>query len=228
MAKSLAGDQELENMITAITCELYNYARFAKTDVQFIIRLMQKLIRDYYNPYVKNKVNALHNLPGVKVEDYVKIESDAIFDSCQDPFEDMDTEKKRLSIYEDLKMYTEPEMYVMKNEFVAKFRGNDKCVFKKDVSIVHFDLQKSVTNLLEISGLFEATIANMKNLECEKHVMSNFVQGKLWKDLMNKFNKKDGIPMPLNIFFDDFEPGNALGSHSGANQIGAVYASIPC
>lgn len=32
---------------------------------------------------------------------------------------------------------------------------------------------------------------------------------------------------PLLIYFDDFEVGNPLGSHSGINKLGAVYASVP-
>ena len=30
------------------------------------------------------------------------------------------------------------------------------------------------------------------------------------------------------FIFDDFESGNALGSHAGIHKLGAVYASIPC
>lgn len=30
------------------------------------------------------------------------------------------------------------------------------------------------------------------------------------------------------MFFDDYESGNVLGSHSGIHKLGAVYVSIPC
>lgn len=33
--------------------------------------------------------------------------------------------------------------------------------------------------------------------------------------------------LSINIYFDDFEPLNALGSHSGAYKIGGVYCTIP-
>lgn len=36
------------------------------------------------------------------------------------------------------------------------------------------------------------------------------------------------IVFPLFLFFDDFECGNALGSHSGINKLGAIYALVPC
>lgn len=34
--------------------------------------------------------------------------------------------------------------------------------------------------------------------------------------------------MPIFLFFDDYEVGNPLGSHSGIHKLGAVYVSIPC
>lgn len=34
--------------------------------------------------------------------------------------------------------------------------------------------------------------------------------------------------LPIFLFFDDYEVGNPLGSHSGDHILGAVYISIPC
>lgn len=34
--------------------------------------------------------------------------------------------------------------------------------------------------------------------------------------------------MPLFMFFDDYNSGNVLGSHSGIHKLGAVYVSTPC
>ena len=67
----------------------------------------------------------------------------------------------------------------------------------------------------------------MEHLKNEKDVFINFIQGTLWKIQVENFDKK-GIPVPLFIFSDDVETGNALGSHAGHNEIGAVYAMIPC
>jgi len=43
---------------------------------------------------------------------------------------------------------------------------------------------------------------------------------------MKIFNGK--TVLPLFMYFDDFESGNVLGSHSGIHKVGAVYVSIPC
>lgn len=34
--------------------------------------------------------------------------------------------------------------------------------------------------------------------------------------------------LPLNVYFDDFEPQNVIGSHSGAYKTGSIYMGLPC
>lgn len=60
----------------------------------------------------------------------------------------------------------------------------------------------------------------MEYLNSEPNIMSNFIQGQLWKDLSAKFGDK--ITMPLFLYFDDYENHNPLGSHKGIAKCGAV------
>ena len=71
------------------------------------------------------------------------------------------------------------------------------------------------------------SIPNSNTLKSEEHVLFNFVQGSLWKKQIEEFHE-DGIALPLIIYFDDLELGNALGTHVGKNSVGCVYATIPC
>lgn len=57
-------------------------------------------------------------------------------------------------------------------------------------------------------------------------VVSNFIQSKLWKSILEDFKSKEVFPFIQ--YYDDFETGNALGSHAGNHKIGAVYLQIPC
>lgn len=34
--------------------------------------------------------------------------------------------------------------------------------------------------------------------------------------------------LPLEVYFDEFEPNNPLGSHNGEQKIGAVYTKFAC
>ena len=52
--------------------------------------------------------------------------------------------------------------------------------------------------------------------------------GQLWQKLKAPYEAEGKFVLPLNIEFDDYEPDNALGSHSGEHSLGALYADIPC
>lgn len=88
-------------------------------------------------------------------------------------------------------------------------------------------MKYSLKKLLTMEDLLEATVDHMNFLQQNDDALYNFVQGSLWKKQLQNFNE-DGIALPLFVYHDDVETRNALGSHSGTNQIGAVYATIPC
>lgn len=88
-------------------------------------------------------------------------------------------------------------------------------------------MRKTLKLFLKIPGLFLDIIQNIQSLYKEGRVLRNIVQGNLWK---NRYSMQlnDEIILPLFLFYDNLEVGNALGSHSGDNKFGAVYASIAC
>lgn len=55
--------------------------------------------------------------------------------------------------------------------------------------------------------------------------LRNIIQGNLWKKLKVNFGEK--YTLPLVIYFDDIQIGNALGSHATFSKLGAVYYTIP-
>ncbi|KAL5245948.1 hypothetical protein ACI65C_013356 [Semiaphis heraclei] len=81
-------------------------------------------------------------------------------------------------------------------------------------------LQKffSLENVLSETFDFMATLKNNSG------VITNFIQGR-----QTRIKHHEGrLVLPLFMFFDDYESGNVLGSHSGIHKLGAVYVSIPC
>ena len=56
------------------------------------------------------------------------------------------------------------------------------------------------------------------------------MHAKFWKEnFKNSLSRiSNEYVLPLFIYFDEIEVGNALGSHSGRNKLGVIYASIAC
>lgn len=87
-------------------------------------------------------------------------------------------------------------------------------------------LSKVLKQFFSLENILGETLENMTNLMSNKSVLGNFIQGTFWQSRIKKFEGK--TVLPLFLFFDDFESGNVLGSHSGIHKLGAVYVSLPC
>ena len=62
-------------------------------------------------------------------------------------------------------------------------------------------------------------------LEKSDGPIENLVQGTLWKNKIKPLFG-DNIVLPLEGYFDDFEPCEAVGAHSGVFKLGAMYYTI--
>lgn len=109
---------------------------------------------------------------------------------------------------------------------MSKIVGNELKFVPEFLYGIHIPLRKTLKRFLEIPGILNQTMQYVAQLRTETHIISNIMQGDLWK---NKYSDvTDCIIFPLFLFYDDLETGNPLGSHSGANKFGALYAFIAC
>ncbi|KYM97728.1 hypothetical protein ALC62_11588, partial [Cyphomyrmex costatus] len=90
------------------------------------------------------------------------------------------------------------------------------------------DIINTVTSMFEtIENSFNYVDTEYKRLQYFKSSgQYSFVIGQreLWKLQVSYFGNK--TVFPIFIYFDDYETGNTLGSHSGKNKLGAVYFSL--
>lgn len=81
-------------------------------------------------------------------------------------------------------------------------------------------------NFFQIKNLLSDTLDYMNECKLNEKILLNFLQGSVWKD-KDKYNEYQTV-VPIFLFFDDYEIGNPLGSHSGIHKLGAMFLSIPC
>lgn len=125
--------------------------------------------------------------------------------------------------------YLESRDYIIASNRKVVFVNSVQKIKEEKNTIKLFDLKSMFTKFLNLPGILP-TIENFikEKQEC-KDSISNVVQTPLWEDLISQETKNDDVVyLPLLLYFDDFEPQNALGSHSGAYKIGAVYCILQC
>jgi len=74
---------------------------------------------------------------------------------------------------------------------------------------------------------FKNQLNKLKKLQLSNDKsITNFVQGKLWKQKISN-HSSDKILIPYFLYIDDAEINNPLGSHAMHQQISAIYYSFP-
>lgn len=77
---------------------------------------------------------------------------------------------------------------------------------------------------MEAPDILSDMLANLDRLK-EENSISNVVQGCVWLSKID--HMKDKIVIPIQLFQDDLEVGNALGAKSGVNKVTSTYLTFP-
>lgn len=93
-----------------------------------------------------------------------------------------------------------------------------------------FDIPNILQKFFNLPNVMSELFSYFHTLEsCTDGSISNIIQSPLWKQLLNLEKNSDDstLYLPINIYFDDFEPLNVVGSHSGAYKVGGTYLGLP-
>lgn len=129
---------------------------------------------------------------------------------------------------ESLGYYITPERRILKSSNEISYKNNHEVL---KTSIVHTEmipLRSVFEKLFNIPEFTEEIINNIQLLKNDE--ACNIFKSQLWREKLNLLEtiEKSVLYVPLDMYIDDFEPLNALGAHSGAYKIGAVYIQIAC
>ncbi|XP_030762279.1 uncharacterized protein LOC115887094 [Sitophilus oryzae] len=128
----------------------------------------------------------------------------------------------RIKYLKNANFFIEPQPFYIGSILDNKKSGSTvNMTFKKCEGQI-IPLRKILKHFLEIPGVLNTILEYQKSEENKDHLSSIF-NGELWKSIKIKYNK---IVIPLLIYYDDFETGNPLGSHSGIYKLGGVYVKI--
>lgn len=120
----------------------------------------------------------------------------------------------------------EHELIQVGSALVPRIVDNEEKLVSKDVFLAYVSLRKSLKIFFQLPGVFEKVLNYLDELYSDSSgIICNIVQSDLWKKMRGDFN---GILIPLYLYYDEFEGGNALGSHAGINKFGAFYTYIAC
>lgn len=149
-----------------------------------------------------------------------------IFNIIENSFNNFKTEHKRFSYYAEQGSFVKPKEEVIGQRLNTVMKGGISVLKPFNSTEQFIPLRNVLKTIFSLKNILTETLDHMRSLKNESEILTNFIQGTYWKSKIKKH--KGRIVLPLFMFFDDYESGNVLGSHSGIHKLGAVYVSIPC
>ena len=211
---------DLEFEMLALTLKLYNNYVVPRNVVQLVINSMINFVTDKLMLFIQ------HQLKLNLVDEPILNKVQATFGLIKQIMNKFKTEHNRFSLYEKKGYMLQPAEYEIGSRFTMQPRHNVS--FKEEKAVLFYiPLKWSLRLLLEIPGIFELLKTYMNELQSEQVVISNFIQGQYWKEKSREFGSNKFV-LPLFLYYDEFETGNALGSHAGTQKLGGVHIQIPC
>lgn len=208
----------------ALAAKLYNNITFNRTQVQNILDYIKQFVSSDFLEMLKNKIFTVirnNNVPQEEIE-----ELEAMFAAINNMFSGLETETQRVNALQQSHCYIGPNSYIIGvGEKMKRIRG-DLVLTPVELTGQFISMKRTLKQFLELPGVFNTIISNVENLK-NSDSFTNVVQSPLWRDIeQNHFENR--TVLPLDIYFDDVEPDNQTGSHSGAHSLGIVYYRIPC
>lgn len=128
-------------------------------------------------------------------------------------------------IYKKGRLHLNIQFLFFRNRIRPLIDGNQISVYLISVNNVTTKLVPLTKLLQQLFKLpqFVSNISNYETNNSGENIISNYIQSPHWKTKLEKISSGENyICWPLLIYFDDFEPLNALRSQAGAYYIYGV------
>jgi hypothetical protein len=135
------------------------------------------------------------------------------------------TEHRRTKYLKKLNLLIPPNAYLIGNHLHSVTKKNITTIKTSVLEGQHISIYNTFKLLFEIPDVLQQA-KNYVYGTRDNTQYKDFIDGALWKKLKQPFLNK--TVFPLIMFFDDFECGDVLGSHSGINCIGGTYITPKC
>lgn len=215
--------KDVEDSIEHLGTWLYGHSELNRKTANDIIKQVRQCVTRPMGMILSE-----HIAPHVS-ETPVKSELDDIIEMLKNPFSKLSTEHSLFQVLNKKGYFVYPRTFIIDVSVNIARKNNKVCLLpKKRVGII-LPLTKTLKQFFEMPGVFNIITNYMRKLESDSSgSISNLIQSKHWKNKIQDDVESKELIIPLYIYFDDFECGNALGSHAGSQSISGTYCQVAC
>lgn len=212
------------NHILSLILYLYGSLDLSRKVVQDVISYIIDFNKTVYLASIKRDI--LDILKNDNISDYSLLRIEECFEQHGDVFHVVDSESKRFNILRG-RGFIDVKQFFIGTTFKHVCEDDSDTAVPENMFGFYIPLKESLKIFLQIPGLFNQILSYRQKLSKPSQIITNILQARL---CVQKYTTKfmNNNVLPLYIFYDDLEVGNALGSHAGTNKLGAIYVSIAC
>ena len=173
----------LENELLTLTLSLYSNPSIPRKIVQYFVDQIIHFTNTIYATYLREQMQL--KFKNCDTQLFTNIQD--ILDSSKIIFRKFQTEYQRFSLYQEKDLLAMPKdscigVRIPKNHLVEKEPFAIENVYAQ-----YIPLKTTLKVFLELPGMFDLMLNYIKELETETNIMSNFIQGRLWKEEKKNF-----------------------------------------
>ncbi|KAE8743356.1 hypothetical protein FOCC_FOCC011055 [Frankliniella occidentalis] len=214
----------LYNSSLALSAKLYSVPSINRSRVQSILDICSDFSCSAHLEVLESKVNRmLRNYDGPQQDLHDLRE---MFISMRDSFEGLRTERQRIIALKQSNVYFPPKSFFIGRDWIMKKVNGVRNRVLVELTGQYICMKSILKYFFELPEMFTSTMENIDKLK-RSNEFSNFIQGDLWKNIEDT-HFQGRLVFPIILYFDDAEPNNQTGSHSGDHSLGLVYYFIPC
>lgn len=208
----------LESTLALFIATLYGAANLPRNVVQTMVENFQNISHSVIALMHELLLKTINN-GGISSSNHSEA-LQTIRTEVNSVFSTFSSEHRRFSFFERNQTYIPPQAIVVGE---SNTRGGNQVVNR---TVQFIPLREVLRAFFSLESILVDTLQYMANIYSDITNIHNFIQGYYWQSKRTVHAGRNVVP--LFLFFDDYETGNALGSHSGIHKLGAVYVSIPC
>lgn len=219
----------IDKAISLFIAGLYANDFLPRNVIQTIVDGFKNCVSGALLPAIKTNLEKLSlsgNIPPLLTQTIIN----SITPLMTDTWDKFSTEYKRLQYFEAHNFYIKPRSITIGQRLETVIEKGVKRLKPVTCEQAFISLRLVLTQFFSLKDVLLDTLKYIESLNnnmlLPNSAVENFIQGSYWKTVQQR--NSDRIVMPLFLFYDDYEPGNVLGSRAGQHKLGAIYISIPC
>lgn len=207
----------IRSLVIDYIAKLYENPLLPRNLVQNVIDNTRELVEGIFNSLIKT-----HNTPEFQKTLHL------LLSNVEETFDNFKTEHLRLAHFKKTETFLPPKsFYIGSTRALQQIdTAGAPVVNVKRVEGQQVKLAIKLKKFLELPQVYDNIFSYIEKETSSQETITSIYQGSLWNSIKTSFAGQ--MVFPIFLFFDDFEPCNALGSRAGLYKIGAVYISLAC